>query len=267
MKNTIIIFLSFLFFFSCTGLKKDIVVDPFEERNIADSLNDFLFQAINNGDNLVYMYDNYSNFEINYDEISVLEPKNSSYLFDTIKYISTYLFIYFKDGQYNIVSHGGKHLPLPNSKARYVGDKEWTLYNQDFELYYSWINDTLTYFEIYKFSNSRDQIISDLKTRHGDGEYIGRGTLLKKTTKKVWKEHLSLERNIQLYGNNAYSTTYHRYSHASVKKLFETNARVVGKEYLNILPERNQSGVYWKENLEEVMIPDELGYEIEDSIN
>jgi hypothetical protein len=49
--------------------------------------------------------------------------------------------------------------------------------------------------------------------------------------------------------------------------LFETNARVVGKEYLNILPERNQSGVYWKENLEEVMSPDELGYEIEDSIN
>ncbi len=62
----------------------------------------FLFQAINNGDNLVYMYDNFSNFKITHDQIIVVEPYTEPlspyYSFDTIKYISTWLFIYLKDG-------------------------------------------------------------------------------------------------------------------------------------------------------------------------
>ena len=59
-------------------------------------------------------------------------------------------------------------------------------------------------------------------TIYGTGEYIGRGMLKKKTHRKLWKEHLSMERNMQLYGMNAWSTSVDTYTHESVKKLFET---------------------------------------------
>lgn len=259
MKKLILILLCFSFLFSCSDSKKNTNnTDPFEERNISDSLEDFLFQAINNGDNLVYMYDNFSNFKITHDQIIVVEPYTEPlspyYSFDTIKYISTWLFIYLKDGQYNIVSHGGDHLSFPDSKARYIGKKEWILYNQECELYYKWANDTLTHFEIYKFSKPRSQVIGDLNSRYGKGEYIGRGMLRKKTHTKLWKEHLSMERNMQLYGMNAWSTSVDVYTHESVKKLFETSSKIVGQEFMNIIPASHQKykdGIYWASDVED----------------
>jgi TonB family protein len=256
--STILVIFSFYLLSSCSGSREDVEIDPFEVRNISDSIKDFLFQAINNGDNLVYMYDDYSNFEITYDQIIVVEPYTEPlspyYSFDTIKYISTWLFIYVKDNQYNIVSHGGDHLSFPDSKARYIGKKEWILYNQECELYYKWANDTLTHFEIYKFSKPRSQVIGDLNSRYGKGEYIGRGMLRKKTHTKLWKEHLSMERNMQLYGMNAWSTSVDIYTHESVKKLFETSSKIVGQEFMNIIPASHQKykdGIYWASDVED----------------
>ena len=255
--STILVIFSFYLLSSCSGSRNDVEIDPFEVRNISDSIKDFLFQAINNGDNLVYMYDDYSNFEITYDQIIVVEPYTEPlspyYSFDTIKYISTWLFIYVKDNQYNIVSHGGDHLNLPDFKVQ-KRKKEWALYNQECELYYKWKNDTLTNFEVYKFSKPRLQVIEDLNSRYGKGEYLGRGMLKTKTHTKLWKEHLSMERNMQLYGMNAWSTSVDIHTHESVKKLFETSSKFLGPEFVNIQPDDHKEykdKVYWSNDIED----------------
>ena len=79
--------------------------------------------------------------------------------------------------------------------------------------------------------------------------------LRKKTHTKLWKEHLSMERNMQLYGMNAWSTSVDIHTHESVKKLFETSSKFVGPEFVNIRPDDHKEykdRVYWSNDIEEL---------------
>jgi len=156
MKKLLLILLCFNFIFSCKNPPKNTI----EERNSADTLRDFLFQAINNTDEeLMQTYVDLSNFEIIYDQINVKDADTSSpsYSFDTIKYISPYLCIYVKSGQHYLYSHRGKHLDLPGLKEHQV---HYMFYNEDCELYYP-MKGTRTIFEVYKFNLKRSLALSE----------------------------------------------------------------------------------------------------------
>ena len=252
MKKLLLILLCLTFIFSCKDSSKntkDSSKNTIEERNSDDTLRDFLFQAINNADKeLMQTYVDLINFEITYDQISVkdADPSSPSYSFDTIAYISPYLCIYVKSGQYYLYSHRGEHLSLPGLKKHKNGitkHKEWMFYNEDYELYYQW-KDTLTVFKVYKFNTSRSSALS--KSHIGDRTYIGHGKLEKKTNRKVWKDHLTVTQNVQFYGNNAYTTDVQISSLNFQKKIFETYTPLEQSEFINIIPEVIASGIYWK---------------------
>jgi len=239
MKKLLLILLCFNFIFSCKNPPKNTI----EERNSADTLRDFLFQAINNTDEeLMQTYVDLSNFEIIYDQINVKDADTSSpsYSFDTIKYISPYLCIYVKSGQHYLYSHRGKHLDLPGLKEHQV---HYMFYNEDCELYYP-MKGTRTIFEVYKFNLKRSLALSEPYI--GNRTYIGFGKLEKKTNRRVWKDHLSVTQNVQLYGSNAYTTDVQISSLKFQRKLFETYIPLNASEYRNIIPEVITSGIYWK---------------------
>jgi hypothetical protein len=85
-----------------------------------------------------------------------------------------------------------------------------------------------TYFSdkiaITKFNNGRKNI-SAMLSENGEEYLIGGHSLSTKAT-KVWKEHLSIEKNMQLYGSNAwsYEKTYKQLDNAKI---------IINEPYIN----------------------------------
>lgn len=131
---------------------------------------------------------------------NAIEANNQKLKFDFIKYLDNKICIYLNENQYQIFSSDGKNLTFPKGT-----DVENNLiYNDGFEFFFPLEGTENGSYSIYKFNRPRPTILNDLSAI--EGEYMGGGSQRTTTSRKVWKETLSIEQNMILYGPNAWAT-------------------------------------------------------------
>jgi len=138
-----------------------------------------------------------SNFSIFDSEFTV---NDKTFGFDKINYLDNTICVYTKSSNFYIASQSGLVLDLPNDTRI----KENLLYNSQFEFFLPESGSERGYYKIYEFEKSRQTVLSELSKL--GGEYIGGGTQKTTTSRQVWKESLSIEQNMMLYGNSAWAT-------------------------------------------------------------
>ena len=148
-------------------------------------------------------------FTIFEDSFSV---NDKSYDFDSINYLDNSICIFTKNNQRSIASKNGQILHLPNDIAL----NENMFYCSDFEFYLPEAGSERGVYKVYEFRKSRQVVLNELSQI--GGEYVGGGVQRTVTHRQVWKEHLSIEQNMILYGNSAWATdeTLHRSDDVSI---------------------------------------------------
>ena len=133
-----------------------------------------------------------------------------------------------------MVSHIGSKINLHDFKFEEItglNGKENILHNDECEFYYTEYRTSVEY-EIYKFNQPRSKVIEELSV--DGGKYIGRGLIKKTTSRKVWREDLSIEQNIRLYGMNAWVQDEEYKESKSVEKLSRARGWNHGESIYNI---------------------------------